>query len=168
MSVHGTHFLPDGQEVPSRVPVCRAAETPVHTEVLELLLKDHTTQQNIFWATDSYASRHLGLYQLYETDKIPASAAVNESVVLAKKYCKNPKAASLVNAGGIHKIRQQYAVRPQTEMLRLRKNRPALPKFNKFSHDFIFPTQQYILPCLLQAFSALSDESRAFDKRKSP
>lgn len=41
---------------------------------------------------------HLGLYQLYETDKIPASAAVNESVVLAKKYCKNPKAASLVNA----------------------------------------------------------------------
>lgn len=40
---------------------------------------------------------HLGLYQLYETDKIPASAAVNESVTLAKKYCKNPKAASLVN-----------------------------------------------------------------------
>ncbi len=40
---------------------------------------------------------HLGLYQLYETDKIPDSAAVNESVILAKKYCKNPKASSLVN-----------------------------------------------------------------------
>ncbi|MGN0976861.1 MAG: transcription antitermination factor NusB, partial [Faecousia sp.] len=40
---------------------------------------------------------HLGLYQIYELDKIPASAAVNESVALAKKYCKNPKAASLVN-----------------------------------------------------------------------
>ncbi len=40
---------------------------------------------------------HLGLYQLYETDKIPDSAAVNESVTLAKKYCKNPKAPSLVN-----------------------------------------------------------------------
>ena len=40
---------------------------------------------------------HLGLYQLYELDKIPDSAAVNESVTLAKKYCKNPKAASLVN-----------------------------------------------------------------------
>ena len=40
---------------------------------------------------------HLGLYQLYELDKIPDSAAVNESVALAKKYCKNPKAASLVN-----------------------------------------------------------------------
>ena len=40
---------------------------------------------------------HLGLYQIYETDKIPDSAAVNEAVVLAKKYCKNPKASSLVN-----------------------------------------------------------------------
>ena len=40
---------------------------------------------------------HLGLYQIYELDKIPDSAAVNESVVLAKKYCKNPRAGSLVN-----------------------------------------------------------------------
>ena len=40
---------------------------------------------------------HLGLYQIYELDKIPDSAAVNEAVVLAKKYNKNPKAASLVN-----------------------------------------------------------------------
>ena len=40
---------------------------------------------------------HLGLYQIYELDKIPDSAAVNESVTQAKKYCKNPKAASLVN-----------------------------------------------------------------------
>ena len=41
---------------------------------------------------------HLGLYQIYELDKVPDSAAVNESVTLAKKYGKNPKAASLVNA----------------------------------------------------------------------
>ena len=40
---------------------------------------------------------HLGLYQLYEMDKIPESAAVNESVTLTKKYSKNPRAASLVN-----------------------------------------------------------------------
>ena len=41
---------------------------------------------------------HLGLYQLYEMDKIPESAAVNESVDLAKKYCKKQKnAAGLVN-----------------------------------------------------------------------
>lgn len=41
---------------------------------------------------------HLGLYQIYELDKIPDSAAVNESVALAKKYCKGQKTApSLVN-----------------------------------------------------------------------
>ena len=41
---------------------------------------------------------HLGLYQICELDKIPDSAAVNESVALAKKYCNNPKAGGLVNA----------------------------------------------------------------------
>ncbi len=42
---------------------------------------------------------HLGLYQLYLMDKIPESAAVNESVVLAKKYCRgNRNAPGLVNA----------------------------------------------------------------------
>lgn len=41
---------------------------------------------------------HLGLYQIYLMDKIPESAAVNESVELAKKYCRNQKNASgLVN-----------------------------------------------------------------------
>ena len=42
---------------------------------------------------------HLGLYQMLEMDRIPASAAVNESVALAKKYCKKqPGAHALVNA----------------------------------------------------------------------
>ena len=36
---------------------------------------------------------HLGLYQIFETDKIPESAAVNESVALAKKYCPKQKFA---------------------------------------------------------------------------
>ena len=41
---------------------------------------------------------HLGLYQIYQMDKIPESAAVNESVELAKKYCKKQRTASgLVN-----------------------------------------------------------------------
>ena len=41
---------------------------------------------------------HLGLYQLYFMDKIPESAAVNESVELAKKYCRKLQNASgLVN-----------------------------------------------------------------------
>ena len=42
---------------------------------------------------------HLGLYQMYQMDKIPESAAVNESVELAKKYCRKQRnAAGLVNA----------------------------------------------------------------------
>ena len=42
---------------------------------------------------------HLGLYQLYELDKIPDSAAVNESVDLAKRYCKKLRTGpGLVNA----------------------------------------------------------------------
>ncbi len=42
---------------------------------------------------------HLGLYQLYLMDKIPESAAVNESVELAKKYCKKQRnAPGLINA----------------------------------------------------------------------
>ena len=42
---------------------------------------------------------HLGLYQLYKLDKIPDSAAVNESVTLAKNYCRKQRfAPGLVNA----------------------------------------------------------------------
>ena len=52
---------------------------------------------------------HLGLYQICELDKIPDSAAVNESVRLAKKYCKNPKASGLVN--GV--LRNAVRSRPQ-------------------------------------------------------
>ena len=41
----------------------------------------------------------LGLYQIYEMDKIPQSAAVNEGVSLAKRYCKSQSnAPGLVNA----------------------------------------------------------------------
>ncbi len=41
---------------------------------------------------------HLGLYQILFLDKIPDSAAVNESVELAKKYCrKQQNAPGLVN-----------------------------------------------------------------------
>ena len=41
---------------------------------------------------------HLGLYQIMLMDKIPESAAVNESVDLAKRYCKKVRSApGLVN-----------------------------------------------------------------------
>ena len=42
---------------------------------------------------------HLGLFQIYELDKIPDSAAVNESVAMTKKYCRWQRSApGLVNA----------------------------------------------------------------------
>ena len=42
---------------------------------------------------------HLGLYQISELDRVPDSAAVNEAVELAKKYCSKQKnAPALVNA----------------------------------------------------------------------
>ena len=42
---------------------------------------------------------HMGLYQIYELDKIPDSAAVNEAVAMTKKYCRWQRSApGLVNA----------------------------------------------------------------------
>lgn len=44
------------------------------------------------------AALRVALYQLLMLDKIPASAAVNESVSIARKQSRNPRAAGLVNA----------------------------------------------------------------------
>ena len=49
---------------------------------------------------------HLGLYQIYELDKIPDSAAVNESVTLAKKY--NKKVFSVVGNMSIALERRDF------------------------------------------------------------
>lgn len=60
---------------------------------------------------------HLGLYQLFETDKIPDSAAVNESVSLAKKYCpKLQNAPSLVNAVLRNGVRQRETLQKPTAL----------------------------------------------------
>ena len=42
-------------------------------------------------------SLRLGAYQICDLDRVPASAAVNESVKLARKYARHPRAAGLVN-----------------------------------------------------------------------
>ncbi len=67
---------------------------------------------------------HLGLYQLYETDKIPDSAAVNESVSLVKKYCpKVQSAPGLVNGVLRNAIRSRDSLR-QPEALWQRYSHP--------------------------------------------
>ncbi len=57
----------------------------------------------------------LGLYQLYFTDKIPDSAAVNEAVEQAKKY-GGKKAAGLVNAVLRNAIRQKDALQKPVDL----------------------------------------------------
>ena len=58
---------------------------------------------------------HLGLYQLYLMDKIPQSAAVNESVELAKKYCRKQRnAVGLVNAVLRNAIRSRDSLQQPT------------------------------------------------------
>ena len=53
---------------------------------------------------------HLGLYQLKKMDKIPDSAAVNESVTLAKKYCpKQRNAPGLINGVLRNALRTELA-----------------------------------------------------------
>jgi 16S rRNA (cytosine967-C5)-methyltransferase len=60
---------------------------------------------------------HLGLYQLFEMDKIPDSAAVNESVTLAKKYCRKQRfAPGLVNAVLRGAIRQKDALKQPSKL----------------------------------------------------
>lgn len=59
----------------------------------------------------------IGLYQIFYMDKIPVSAAVNESVTLAKKHCRplGPVAASLTNGVLRNAIRLRGTLRePQT------------------------------------------------------
>ena len=56
---------------------------------------------------------HLGLYQILEMDRIPDSAAVNESVALTKKYCKKQRGApGLVNAVLRSAVRDRDTLQP--------------------------------------------------------
>ena len=60
---------------------------------------------------------HLGLYQLLFLDKIPDSAAVNESVDLAKRYCKKQKnAAALVNGVLRNAVRSRDTLAAPTDL----------------------------------------------------
>ena len=56
---------------------------------------------------------HLGLYQILEMDRVPESAAVNESVDLAKKYCPKQRfAPGLVNGVLRSAVREKERLNP--------------------------------------------------------
>ena len=60
---------------------------------------------------------HLGLYQIFEMDKIPESAAVNESVTLAKKYCPKQRfAPGLVNGVLRNAVRTKGTLKAPTTL----------------------------------------------------
>ena len=60
---------------------------------------------------------HLGLFQLYFMDRIPDSAAVNESVSLAKKYCPKQRfAPGLCNAVLRNAIRSADTLKQPTRL----------------------------------------------------
>ena len=60
---------------------------------------------------------HMGLYQIYELDKVPDSAAVNESVALAKKYCRWQRNASgLVNGVLRNAVRTKGTLKQPTAL----------------------------------------------------
>lgn len=53
------------------------------------------------------------VYQFLFMDKIPPSAAVNEAVELTKKYCRNPRAAGMVNGILRAMLRQKDLPEPE-------------------------------------------------------
>lgn len=68
------------------------------------------------------------VYQFLFLDKIPPSAAVNEAVELTKKYCRNPRAAGMVNGILRAMLRQKDLPEPEgrdrAETLSLKYSHP--------------------------------------------
>lgn len=66
----------------------------------------------------------LGAYQLLLLDRVPDSAAVNESVNLARRYAKNPKASGMVN-GILRNLARNRDALAQPKDLSTRYSHPA-------------------------------------------
>lgn len=65
----------------------------------------------------------LGAYQLCFLDRVPHSAAVNESVKLAKRYAKNPRAGGMVN-GVLRSLERRLSDLPVPESLAVQYSHP--------------------------------------------
>ena len=67
---------------------------------------------------------HLGLYQIYEMDKIPGSAVVNEAVRQAKTYCKKQQSAPGLVNGVLRNALRTKGTLVQPESLQDRYSHP--------------------------------------------
>ena len=93
---------------------------------------------------------HLGLFQLYFMDRIPESAAVNESVSLAKKYCPKQRfAPGLCNAVLRNAIRSKGTLKEPTRLE------------DKYSHPakLIELLKSYVGKARLEAMLAANNEA---------
>lgn len=68
-------------------------------------------------------SLRLGAYQILYLDRVPDRAAVNESVNLARKYARNPRAAGLVN-GVLRSLSRQKEALPEPPNTATRYSHP--------------------------------------------
>ena len=93
---------------------------------------------------------HLGLYQIYFMDKIPESAAVNESVALTKKYCPKQRFASgLVNGVLRNAVRTKGTLKEPTAL----EDRYSHPK------DLIRLLQDYVGQARLEGMLKANNEA---------
>lgn len=90
-------------------------------------------------------SLRLGVYQLRFMDRVPQSAAVNESVNLARRHARNPRAAGLVN-GVLRSMARAGETLPQPEDLATRYSHPAW-----LVKEFSLSLQEGDLEALLEA-----------------
>ena len=67
---------------------------------------------------------HLGLFQLYELDRIPDSAAVNESVELTKRFCRGQRNASQLVNGVLRSAVRMNGLLQQPKSLEDRYSHP--------------------------------------------
>lgn len=80
-------LLSPGQEADCHVHTFQAMDELIDNEpeLLEILLKDHTTQKNIFWATNSYADLGEG-YRYHDPITVKALSGTNRNIVIPRAF----------------------------------------------------------------------------------
>lgn len=80
------HFLEDNN-LHNNIDILENELIEKYPGVLETLLRDHTTQRNIFWATDNY--QHLGEAYQYNAEIMPQSISGDNGTIIMPRVKKN-------------------------------------------------------------------------------
>lgn len=95
-----------------------------HRMLLDFNLEQFSKMPMVRMEPNIRGCLRLGAYQLLMLDRVPDSAAVNESVKLARKYAKNPRAAGMVN-GILRNLTRGRDTLAQPDDLSIRFSHPA-------------------------------------------